>query len=957
MTIRYFLLSGAAAFSIVTGAAVFSPAMAQKGALLGPVSDWAVSKANGQNGDYCTLARRFKQNVILTIAQNQGAGSTLAIDFQRSLLQPQQPTRLVLDPGAGQQRSYNVTPISTRALVTKIGNEDSFFSALQKTGFLRVEVGERSYSFNLSDIDTGRGKLDSCLSSVAPPVPAISPAPLMNAGASVPSAPMQSQAQSREIQNLRSQIASLTRDNQTLSQRLSVAEREQVSSDLLPLPVAPQVPVAAPSPDLSQIKALSAQIARLNSDNERLQQQLVSAQSEAARGQGAVQAAAAQSGQDIARLTGENQELRAALSAAKAQQQQVSALLEQERGKVRGAQAQQGAMAGLQDDLIALRTENAQLHSALAAAQSGQRQAGLLLEQERGRVRASQDQSNAISVLQSDLDKLKAENRVQAQKIVEMAAQSVELSQLRAERDSLAREKMALEGRLASSAAEYEMAAQLQAKLDILEQDNARLNAQLLGARGASEQDVASAQALVAENNALRSSLEQSKQMLAQMQAETDRQVVADVEAERSGFRNQLAQKEQEIARLASENETLKAQVREQTLQASLQEEAKERARLEAEALAAEQARLAQIAAEENAQREAEMVAAAKAVQEEVPEAVMPPAEEVIAAEIASASEEIVEEVPQQIVKQRVPGSRPHTVDLLAMHDTRAAEKEAEILPAPVVEEPEIIEDTSGPGVVVEVEEPQEPVVEEALVAATAQTYEDVQVLSPAQAQELSMKRQIQAQSQAETEESRLAEAPVAEEPQSLNQQEEVMPPAEEVIAAEVAETIEDATPDFPPAVENVAASEVGVYRSQQPVPVLLSSANVPAGAVELVDKVSGPQLAVYRWSAQGAYGSAEQKPIAAPEQFDDLVLDYIERTQARCPGEFAVVPDGTRDIGGQRVDTYDVACVASNVSSSAALLFFNQGGTFTVMAHEVPTDLLGNALDSRDRLVSALKL
>ena len=122
-----------------------------------------------------------------------------------------------------------------------------------------------------------------------------------------------------------------------------------------------------------------------------------------------------------------------------------------------------------------------------------------------------------------------------------------------------------------------------------------------------------------------------------------------------------------------------------------------------------------------------------------------------------------------------------------------------------------------------------------------------------------------------------------------------------------------------------------------------------------MVEKASGPEVIVHQWQAENIYGSAEQKPLRSEADFEGYVREYLEKTQSRCTGDFAVVPDDTAQYGETRVDSYEVACVGGGVNSSASLLFFNKGGTFTVVAHEAPTEYMDGAMALRDRLMRAV--
>src|SRR5690606_17685415 len=104
----------------------------------------------------------------------------------------------------------------------------------------------------------------------------------------------------------------------------------------------------------------------------------------------------------------------------------------------------------------------------------------------------------------------------------------------------------------------------------------------------------------------------------------------------------------------------------------------------------------------------------------------------------------------------------------------------------------------------------------------------------------------------------------------------------------------------------------------------------------------------VYQWQNNGIYGSSELHPLNNMGQFERYVQSYLERTESRCQGDFAIVPDDTFEQGSMRVDTYELACVDDQVSSSASLAFFSKDGTFTVIAHEAPVENMESAMNAR---------
>jgi len=85
-------------------------------------------------------------------------------------------------------------------------------------------------------------------------------------------------------------------------------------------------------------------------------------------------------------------------------------------------------------------------------------------------------------------------------------------------------------------------------------------------------------------------------------------------------------------------------------------------------------------------------------------------------------------------------------------------------------------------------------------------------------------------------------------------------------------------------------------------------------------------------------------------------VKTYLERTEKRCPGDFAIVPNSSSGPDSQRIESYEIACIGEDVSASASLLFFSEGEMLNVIAHEAEAKKMAAAMDKRDRLLSALK-
>lgn len=165
MKTKKYLVSTLLASGLVIGAAAVSPALAQFKSLQ-PQSSWAVSKVDkaAQAGkSYCTLSRKYDDGVVLSLARNQAEEYSLAIDFQKDAFEKDKPLKIQLEPGPGQLRAYDLMPVSTKAVVIRLGWDDGFFNTLSQSQAMKVRLGDDAYNFGMTDIVKGQGDLDACM--------------------------------------------------------------------------------------------------------------------------------------------------------------------------------------------------------------------------------------------------------------------------------------------------------------------------------------------------------------------------------------------------------------------------------------------------------------------------------------------------------------------------------------------------------------------------------------------------------------------------------------------------------------------------------------------------------------------------------------------------------------------------------------------------------------------------
>lgn len=136
----------------------------------------------------------------------------------------------------------------------------------------------------------------------------------------------------------------------------------------------------------------------------------------------------------------------------------------------------------------------------------------------------------------------------------------------------------------------------------------------------------------------------------------------------------------------------------------------------------------------------------------------------------------------------------------------------------------------------------------------------------------------------------------------------------------------------------------------------LLRMAGVDVPGVQKIGNASGNRVA-YKWAAGGMYGNAEQRTIDSADQYEQFVQDYLSKTRSRCSGQFAAVPALVESTNGNKISSYEIACVDNNGSgASAALVFYSRGGTFMAVAHEAAPESMDVAMDARDKIISYLE-
>lgn len=146
-------------------AAILSPAQGQEQSLQ-PQGAWALTKVDrsAQGGNsYCTLSRKYDQDIVLSLGRNQTEEYSLAIDFQKQTFEKDKSLKINLQPGPGQIRAYDMMPTSDKAVVIRLGWDTGFFDTLNKSQNMKVKIADKAYSFAMPEIQKGQGELQDCM--------------------------------------------------------------------------------------------------------------------------------------------------------------------------------------------------------------------------------------------------------------------------------------------------------------------------------------------------------------------------------------------------------------------------------------------------------------------------------------------------------------------------------------------------------------------------------------------------------------------------------------------------------------------------------------------------------------------------------------------------------------------------------------------------------------------------
>lgn len=965
------ILGGALAFTALAGVQQASAGVFYD---LSPNSDWAVSKIRPKSSSskpYCALARRFTNDVVLTFARNQSNQTSIAIDFQKTRLDRDQFYTVRLHAGKGETREFNLQPVSDAAMVVKVGNDRAFMDALKRSGTMMANIEGYQYSFNISDFSAGESRMGSCLANLVEPAAGGFDEPIRGSNNSYDASPLTPVADTKELLSAPSsdtgytskisdseadmarEIEALRVDNDKLRAALSkqrktfedqymsqsrdssamieLSEKVQlleVENNELRLKVADMatsqtqntaMPVKAAQcePEVVKDPAVMRQLDSLRDANEKLQFELKQAKARMAAGEHEVTQTGAADKQII-------QELNSRVSYLEQENATLKAQLNSTM-RTQAAKSDDGAKIGaLQSSIDAMQIENTKLKTRIRQQElelanidsRKQKQAAVSDLQKRVNVLLAENEklSNTIEAMDSSGDTVAAGMPFLASKVNMLETQ---LTDVRRERDSLlskidqmnaGREDQLID--ISSGNWNLEKATQ---RYNEAEREIQRLGLQLEQERSSCNTEKRDIEYMLFDPSIA------TKEQIVHLNSAEEKAAKAQalLGAQRSGYETKISLLRHKVEGLQGDVNVLqgKLEVAESEYQKGIDGYKKKlaaRASEKNEKIAGYQAQIKSLQTA-LAAKESELVAQVQSLKDEL---------------AAKESELVAQNNTIEVLKNKQGDMVTASADLEKLKRDRDY----------LVEKAAKLEQANARLKAVEQK-----------FAALQEKSRDAE-LSAAMAQEAAERMNI-------------VEAAAGGHEQASGRIERESLPSPIVKSRDVGEV--GISPKSVDSYKNTMAAQA-IDKATQAGIEILSANSTMTGVRKYLDmagikadggikKTDGQKnFVTYSWETKGMYGSAEQTMMGGKRGYDGMVRAYLSKTEARCSGDFAASPASDAVVDGIHVGSYEIACIGDDISASASVVFIEEHGQFTTIAHEAELDYMDYAMDIRDKIVSS---
>jgi len=881
------------------------------------------------------MAQKFGNNSILSVARNMSGEYSLALDFQSPAFIASGDETITLQPGKGEKQSFKTTPQNQQVIVIGLGNDESFFSQLDKSDVIKISYSGGELEYKLENFKDGRGELSVCLSGLnnkkeapssgdaasqelAEKVSAVAPA----AAPQEPS--VEGLLEARPTPSMGSEPISSTQTS------VPVGKVEVIGESISPAPekkvVVEQKVVEVPAVDPEQSRKLED----LQLENAQLKRALAETRQNFENVQAKEQGAAvSELREKLTTAESENKSLKDQLASVKAPDTKGdSDLTKMQADAVRMTQ-----------QIETLKAENTTLRNQLEIASSGV-------------ATAPTDEGKEIEDYKSQLASLTSENKslqaqlADAQKVVSQQPAAGDDNELKHQIRSLNTQLETLRG-------EKEV---LQTNYEQLQKESESGQLKTVGGNWDLEQATRRYQESQREIRRLGALLDDERVKCSAEKKELE-SMLFDPEiakgaqiAKLDDLQGQVREKEGKIKEMEASIVQLQAQASPEKDQqiASLKSDLSAAQKNLSETTAAKIALESELAQNKAGQQEqGDLKNRVATLQDSVKEreakikdmeAQLTSLQQATAANTSNASEK----------EAQLIGLKGQMVE----KDAKIAELQGELKKSTMsVEQMQLAKANATSN------EALLATLKEELTSKSTQLGESEAKLAQANAQLAQLQAQSQIQSQGQSVQAASVanlQAQVLQGQQRIGQLETQIKSMHQQQTAQQspAQQASYVQPSY--GTESAAPQSKGtVFPSSADYASFLKSAGVPVkGGLTEVQGGDPSSYKAYSWKTDSLYGSIEMRKAEGPAAFDSVVSQYLARAKSRCNGEFAAVPSSVKAQGGvEKSASYEIACVGQSSSSSASILFTLESGIVSTIAHEGRAEAMELAIDARDKI------
>lgn len=918
-------------------------------------TSWAIGRvASMSQGSYCTMAQKYSDDTVLTLARNTSEEYSLAIDFKDNKFKSLDKQDVTLSPQGGSPQKFSIKPKSERTVVINLGKDGQMIDKIANAENLSVDMGGKKIQFAMNEFKAGQAELQACMSG---------------------------------LKSASANINKLTEENLARRQvaviRTPEIETSQPTAEgllaAMPMPSADITPAVSPQKEAEFIQVKEA-VKPAEIQPPKDNQDILSLKEENAQLTRAIsEQRQSFENQKSSKEMGALNELREKLNMAQSENESLKSELDKQKtiaGKTENLANQSQRSS---QELEALKAENETLKNQLKIASTSKPAPAsvAVADDEVIKVR------NELRQVSGQLDVLKAENLALKDQIVTLQ-KGTESTQLKAAGGNWDIEQSTR--RYQESQREIvRLGALLQAKDAKCTQEKKDIEYMLFDPAIADKAQIAMLNSLEDKVKEKEEKLKLAENKVAEAQGNAS----TEKDAEINQLKQSIVQTKLEYAeKLKQANQSqdeviasLKSEIEKKNQQLTIAQADVEKGKLAESTMSTKQQSIDSLKAE-LAEKSQQLAEAQKKNQDAVNTNASLADKDVeinqLKKSIVQTKLEYDEKLKQANQSQdEVIASLKIEMDQKNQQMTKA---QTEIEKSKLAELTLITKQQSLDSLKAELAQKNQQLAEaqkknqdaeninaslankdKELVALKAELAQKNQALIDAQtkiqqasakvednknAEQAAAVGNLQLQIQQANQQILILQKQIAEQKNPMVQAAAVVPQVPAVVP-QVPAVVPQVEPVYQQPVQSVNFKSVGEME------LLLKNAGIDVlGPLQNVQGGNPNTYRAYSWKTGSLFGSVEMKKVSDVSQFNTSVDQYLDRAKTRCKGEFAAIP--SEDIPSMgKLKAYEIACVGGTTSSSASVVFNYSDNIVTTIAHEGRAEAMDLAIDARDKVAS----